>query len=333
MSEDSKAQKLKINHKRNLVLTSGRAHPELAQAVAKELGIDLMPTDIFDFANQEIYVHFKESIRGTDIFVLQSHTGDLNKAIMEQLIMIDALKRASVRTINAVIPHFGYARQDKKHKGREPISAKLVFDLLKTAGATRIMTVDLHADQLQGFFDGPVDHISAMGLLLDYARGKCDLNNLVIVSPDAGRIKTSEKIAQALGGVPLAFIHKTRDINKANTVKANSVVGDVNGKEVIISDDLIDTAGTICGAVEVCMKAGAKKVMVLATHAVLSDPAAERLQNSSASEIVVTDTYAIPDEHKFEKLTVLSIAPMLANTITAVFEGASVAKVINGYKG
>src|SRR5690625_3415734 len=235
--------------RKNMMLFSGRAHPELGEAVAKELGTDLVPTTARDFANGEIFIRFEESVRGADCFVLQSHTQPLNKWLMEQLIMIDALKRGSAKRITAILPCYPYARQDKKHRGREPISARLVADLLKTAGADRIVTVDLHTDQIQGFFDGPVDHMRAQPLLVGYITDNYASNDMVVVSPDSGRVRIAEKWADSLGGVPLAFIHKTRDPRVPNQVKSNRVVGEVAGKTCILIDDMIDTGGTIAGAV------------------------------------------------------------------------------------
>ncbi|WP_093960504.1 ribose-phosphate diphosphokinase [Bifidobacterium vansinderenii] len=316
---------------KNLILVTGRAHPRLATDVADQLGIDILETTSYDFANGEMYVRYTESVRGADVFVLQSHTTPVNKSIMEQLIMIDALKRASARSITAVCPMLGYSRQDKKHLGREPISCRLVFDLLATAGADRIMSVDLHAAQSQGFFDGPVDHLIAMPVLVDYVRDRLDLSNIAVVSPDAGRIKVAEQWAQRLGGCPLAFVHKTRDITRPNHTVANRVVGDVKGKDCVLVDDLIDTAGTIASACQVLKDAGAKSITVAATHGVLSGPAVERLKNCGAREIVLTDTVPIPVEKRWEGLTVLSIAPLLASAIKAVFNDGSVAELFDTY--
>ena len=315
---------------KNLVLVTGRANPKLAKDVAASLGVELLPTTNYDFANGEIYVRFGESVRGADAFVLQSHTDPINKWIMEQLIMVDALKRASARTITAVIPFLGYSRQDKKHRGREPISARLIFDLFQTAGADRVMSIDLHAAQSQGFFDGPVDHLMAMPVLTDYVRTRVDLHNVAVVSPDAGRIRVAEQWAARLGGTPLAFVHKTRDIYRPNHAVANRVVGDVRGRECVLVDDLIDTGGTITEAIKVVLDAGAKSVLVAATHGVLSSPAAVRLQESGAKEIVVTDSLPIPVEKQFPQLTVLSIAPLLAAAIQAVFEDGSVTSLFDG---
>ena len=321
-----------ISHdgEKRLVLASGRAHPDLAQDVADHLGIELLPTTAYDFANGEIYVRFGESVRGADAFILQSHCSPINQWLMEQLLMIDAMKRASAKTITVIAPFYPYARQDKKHRGREPISARLVSDLFKTAGADRIMSVDLHAAQTQGFFDGPVDHLWAQPILVEYVRTRVDTSNVTVVSPDAGRIRVAEQWAAKLGGGPLAFVHKTRDIRSPNKAVANRVVGDVEGRSCVIVDDLIDTAGTIAGAVRVVLEAGAKDVIVAATHGVLSDPATERLQQCGAREVIITDTLPVPDDRRFPQLTVLSIAPLLARAIREVFDDGSVTSLFDG---
>ncbi|OCA93108.1 ribose-phosphate pyrophosphokinase [Actinobaculum suis] len=321
---------IRISNDKRLVLVSGRAFPELAEEVAKDLGISLLPTIAYDFANSEIYVRYEESLRGSDVFILQSFTDPINKWLMEALLLVDAAKRASAKRITAVMPYYPYARQDKKHKGREPISARLVADMFKTAGADRIMSVDLHAAQSQGFFDGPVDHLWAMPTLVKYVRTRIDPENSVMVSPDAGRIKVAEQWAARLGGVPLAFVHKTRDISRANVAVANRVVGDVAGKTAIIVDDMIDTAGTLVGAINVVKEAGAKEVIVAATHGLLSGPAVERLQAAGCREIIITNTLPVPEEKRFEGLTVLSIAPVLARAIDEVFEDGSVTSLFDG---
>src|SRR5690625_27858 len=315
---------------KRLVLVTGRAHPELAQTVADELNIEVVPTTLYDFASGEIYVRFAESVGGTDAFLLQSHTAPINKWIMEQLLMVDALKRAAVKSITAVMPFYGYARQDKKHRGREPISARLMADMFFTAGADRLMSVDLHAAQTQGFFNGPVDHLWAMPILTDYVRTRVDLNNAAVVSPDAGRIRVAEQWAARLGGVPLAFVHKTRDITRPNQAVANRVVGEVTGRDCILVDDLIDTGGTITEAVKVLMAEGARSVFVAATHGVLSDPATQRLGECGATEVVITDTLPIPEEKRVEPLTVLSIAPLIARAIREVFDDGSVTSLFDG---
>jgi len=314
---------IKATGQKKLMLFSGRAHPELAQEVARELGVELAPTTARDFANGEIYVRFEESVRGSDAFVLQSHTAPINQWIMEQLIMVDALKRASAKRITVIMPFYGYARQDKKHRGREPISARLMADLFKQAGADRLMAVDLHTDQIQGYFDGPVDHLWAMPLLVDYIRNNIDHDRLTIVSPDAGRVKVADKWSDKLAA-PLAIVHKRRDLKVANHVSVHEVVGEIKDRVCVLVDDMIDTAGTICAAAEALKENGAAEVIVVSTHAVLSGPAVDRLKNSSITRVVVTDTLPIPEERRFDKLTVLSIAPIVARAITEVFEDGSV---------
>jgi ribose-phosphate pyrophosphokinase len=314
---------------KRLVLVSGRAHPELAQSVADELGCELVPTTAYDFANGELYVRFGESVRGSDAFVLQSHTAPINQWIMEQLIMLDALKRASAKQITAIMPCYGYARQDKKHRGREPISARLMADLYKTAGAHRLMAVDLHTSQIQGFFDGPVDHLWALPLLAGYVRTRLDVSKLTIVSPDAGRVRLADQWSDKLGA-PLAIIHKRRDPRVPNQIKVHELVGEVVGRTCVIVDDMIDTAGTIIQAADALFDNGAAAVIVASTHALLSGPAVERLSNSRISEVVVTDTLPIPEEHRFEKLTVLSIAPLIARAIREVFDEGSVTSLFEG---
>ena len=319
-----------IDNRKNLMLFSGRAHPELAEQVAKELDVSVTAQTARDFANGEIFVRFDESVRGCDAFVLQSHPAPLNKWLMEQLLMIDALKRGSAKRITAILPFYPYARQDKKHRGREPISARLVADLLKTAGADRIVSVDLHTYQIQGFFDGPVDHMRAQNLLTGYIYDNYATENIVVVSPDSGRVRVAEKWADSLGGAPLAFIHKTRDPRVPNQVVSNRVVGEVEGKTCVLTDDMIDTGGTIAGAVRLLREDGAKDVIIAATHGVLSDPAAERLAGCGAREVVVTNTLPIDESKRFPQLTVLSIAPLLASTIRAVFENGSVTGLFDG---
>lgn len=314
---------------KRLVVVSGRAHPELAQDVASELGTEVLSSTAYDFANGETYVRFNESVRGCDVFVVQSHGDRVNDWLMEQLIMVDALKRASAKRITVVAPFFPYARQDKKHLGREPISARLVADLYKTAGADRLMSVDLHTSQEQGFFDGPWDHLWAQPVLVDYVRTRVDPANTAVVSPDAGRIRVAERWANQLGGTPLAFVHKTRDVTRPNESVANRVVGDVEGRSCVLVDDMIDTGGTIAKAVQVLLDSGAKDVIVAATHGVLSGPAVDRLSTCGAREVIVTDTLPIPAGKRFEKLTVLPIAPLLARAIKAVFDDGSVASLFD----
>ncbi|HVB45968.1 MAG TPA: ribose-phosphate diphosphokinase [Streptosporangiaceae bacterium] len=314
---------------KKMMLFSGRAYPELGREIGEYLGIQPTPTTLFDFANGEIFVRFLESVRGSDAFVLQSHTSPINQWIMEQLIMVDALKRASAKRITVVAPFFGYARQDKKSRGREPISARLMADLFLTAGADRLMAVDLHTAQIQGFFDGPVDHLFALPILASYLEGKLDLSEVTVVAPDAGRVRVCERWTDRLG-CPLAIIHKRRDPDVANQVKVLEVVGEVAGRTCILVDDMIDTGATIANAAEILFAQGAAKVIVTATHGILSGPAVDLLKNSAISEVIVTNTLPIPPEKEFDKLTVLSIAPLIARAITEVFSQGSVTSLFDG---
>ncbi|WP_298462127.1 ribose-phosphate diphosphokinase [uncultured Cellulomonas sp.] len=318
-----------MDGEKRLVLVSGRAHPTLAAAVSRELGTDLVPTTAYDFANGEIYVRFGESVRGSDAFVLQSHTAPINEWIMEQLLMVDALKRASAKTITVIMPFYGYSRQDKKHRGREPISARLMADLFKTAGADRLMSVDLHTSQIQGFFNGPVDHLMALPLLASYVRSRVDVSKLTVVSPDAGRVRLADQWSDRLGA-PLAIIHKRRDPSVPNQVKVHELVGDVTGRTCVLVDDMIDTGGTIVQAAEALFEHGAADVIVASTHAILSGPAVDRLKNSRISEVVVSDTLPIPDDRQFPQLTTLSIAPLIARAIRQVFDDGSVTSLFDG---
>ena len=313
---------------KRLLLASGRSHPALAEAVARELGVELAKLSAYDFANCEIFVRFEESVRGTDAFVLQSHTFPINKWIMEQLLLIDALRRASARRISVIMPYYGYARQDKKHRGREPISARLMADLLKTAGADRIMTVDLHTSQIQGFFDGPVDHLFAIKILAEHVQSRYDKSEITIISPDSGRVRVAERWTDILGS-PLAIIHKRRDPDVPNEVKMFEVVGEVKDRVCVLVDDMIDTGGTIVKAAETLFDNGAKDVIVTATHGILSGKAAEKLQGSRISEVVVTDTLPIVPESRFNKLTILPIAPMIANAVREVFHEGSVTSLFD----
>ncbi|GHD19176.1 ribose-phosphate pyrophosphokinase [Nocardiopsis kunsanensis] len=314
---------MKATGQKQLMLFSGRMHPALAEEVAKELGIEVVPTRFDTFANSEIFVRYLESVRGSDAFVLQTHADPVNESIMEHLIMVDALKRASAKRITVVSPFLGYARQDKKHRGREPISARLMTDLFRTAGADRMMAVDLHTDQIQGFFDGPVDHLFALPILADYVADELNLSDITVVSPDAGRVRTADRWADRLGS-PLAIIHKRRDPDVANQVKVHEVVGEVEGRTCVLVDDMIDTGGTLVKAAEALIEQGAAKVVAAATHGVLSGPAVERLQNSSISEVIVTNSLPISEERSFEKLTQLSIAPLVARAVREVFTDGSV---------
>jgi ribose-phosphate pyrophosphokinase len=315
--------------KKKLLLFSGRAHPQLTAEISQCLGIEPTPTRLSDFANGEIFVRFLESVRGCDAFVVQSHTAPINRWIMEQLIMVDALKRASAKRITVVMPFFGYARQDKKSHGREPISARLMADLFATAGADRLMAVDLHTAQIQGFFDGPVDHLFALPILASYIEEKLDLSRVTVVAPDAGRVRVCERWTDRLG-CPLAIIHKRRDPDVAHKVTVNEVVGEVAGRTCIVVDDMIDTGSTIIKAAEALFEQGAAQVIVTATHGVLSGPAVDELKNSRVSEVIVTNTLPIPAEKRFDKLTVLSIAPLLSRAINEVFSDGSVTSLFEG---
>jgi ribose-phosphate pyrophosphokinase len=314
---------------KRLVLVSGRAHPALAEAVAAELHTSLVPVDARTFADGQIYTRMEESVRGSEAFVIQSHAAPINEWLMEQLIMVDALKRASAKRITVVAPYYPYARQDKKHRGREPISARLIADLFKTAGADRIMSVDLHSAQIQGFFDGPLDHLFAMPVLMAHIEETVDKTDLVIVSPDMGRVRVADIWSDNLG-VPLAIIHKRRDPMVPNQVTVHEIVGEVRGKMCLIVDDLIDTGGTIVKAAQALREAGATGVIVAATHAVFSGEAPQLLQSEHIHRVIVTDTLPLPPEKRFEGLTVLSIAPLIARAIHEVFEDGSVTSMFDG---
>ena len=311
------------------MLFAGRGYPELAEEIAKELDTELGAVSLGDFANGEIFCRFEESVRGSDAFVIQSHTEPLNHWLMEQLIMTDALRRASAKRITVVAPFYPYARQDKKTLAREPISARLVADLYRAAGANRVISVDLHTAQIQGFLDAPLDHLTALPLLSDHIAKKVDTTMMTIVSPDSGRVRTAEKFADRLS-CPIAFIHKRRDPRVPNDAKVHEVVGDVEGRICVIVDDMIDTAGTICKAVDALIAKGATDVLVTATHGIFSEPAMDRLKNSPVSEVIVTNTLPLADDKKIDKITVLSIAPILAAAIRAVFDDTSVSRLFDG---
>ena len=314
--------------RRRLEIFSGRGHRELADSIARCLGIEVGEANLRDFPVGEIHCRYDSSIRGSDVFIIQTHCPPINQSIMEQLIMIDAAKRASARRVIAVCPYYGYSRQDRKSTGREPITAKLVADLLTAAGADRVMSIDLHSGQIQGFFDFPVDHLTAMPLLVDYLRveGPPDL---VIVSPDAGRVKVAERFSQQLG-TDLAFVHKRRPPGRSDEVEAMEVIGNVAGKCCVVLDDMIDTAGTICAAAERLVEAGAVDVWAMATHPVLSGPALDRLKASVISRVVVTDTLPLPSWGSIDKIEVLSVAPIIADAIEAVYEDTSVSEIFGG---
>ncbi|MBI1844152.1 MAG: ribose-phosphate diphosphokinase [Actinobacteria bacterium] len=318
--------------KKKLQLLGGRTHPALAEEIAAHLGVELGETNLVDFANSEMRCRFGESVRGADVFILQPHSSSdgrsVNDSLMEQLIMIDAAKRASAKRITAVCPYYGYSRQDRKAEGREPITAKLVADLLYTAGAHRVVSVDLHSGQIQGFFDGPVDHLTAMPVLVEYLRENLQ-GELVIVAPDAGRVKVAERMAQHLHA-DLAIVHKRRPKGMANVVEARDVVGDVEGRICVLVDDMIDTAGTIVAAAEQLKDHGASSVWAAATHGVFSDPAIDRLKNSVIDRVIITNTLPLPVEKQIDKIEVLSIAGLIADAIDAVFEDTSVSEIFGG---
>ena len=319
-----------VTHKK-LYLVAGRASLPLAEEIAAELGEELGEPNLAEFANGEIHCRFAESIRGCDAFIIQSHSNfeesSINDTLMEQLIMVDAARRASAKRITAVCPHYAYARQDRKSSGREPITAKLVANMFAAAGASRLVSVDLHSGQIQGFFDGPVDHLTAMPVITDYLTGL--EGDLVIVSPDAGRVKVAERYAMQLGA-DLAIVHKRRSHSAFNTVEAKEVVGEVAGKVCVIVDDMIDTAGTICAAAEQLSERGASRVLAATTHGVFSGPAMDRLAVSSIEKVIVTDTLPLPDGTDPDLVEVLSVAPLIARAIGAVFGDASVSEIFGG---
>jgi ribose-phosphate pyrophosphokinase len=321
--------------KKTLMLFAGQGNEDLSREIAECLGIPLGDVRLSTFASGELYARYGESIRGADVFVMQSHCEPINDRIMQQLLMIDAAKRASARRVTAVCPFYGYARQDRKAEGREPISARLLADLLTVAGADRVVTVDLHTGQIQGFFDCPVDHLTAVPLLADYVAREIDgEGDVVVVSPDAGGLKLARRFANCLGESnvesDLAFIDKRRPKGTHNVAEATDVVGNVAGNICILVDDMIDTAGTIVSAVNLLMDRGAREVRVAATHGVLSGPAVDRLKNAPVRQVVVTNTLPIPDDKRFDALQVLSIAPIIAEALGAVFQDTSVSDIFRG---
>ena len=320
---------------KRMSLLTGRTHPALAAEVAQHLGIQLSDPNLVEFANGEVRPRFTESVRGCDVFIMQTHcsTGgrSVNDSIMEQLIMLDAAQRASAKRITAVVPFYGYARQDRKAEGREPITARLVADMFAAAGAKRMVSIDLHSGQIQGFFDGPVDHLTAMPVLEAYVREHAR-DEPVIVSPDAGRIKVAERMAQHLTdkGADLAFIYKRRPKGTANVAEAKEVIGEVEGRLCILTDDMIDSGGTICSAADILIERGATEVWAMATHGVLSGQATKRLADSRISKVVLTNTLPLSAEQRIDKIEVLSIAPLIANALNAVFDDTSVSEIFGG---
>jgi ribose-phosphate pyrophosphokinase len=313
---------------KRLQLFSGRSNRPLAEAIASHLKVELGEDNLSEFANGEVHCRFGESIRGSDVFIVQTHSRPVNESIMEQLIMIDAAKRASAKRITAVCPFYGYSRQDRKSAGREPITAKLLADVLMTAGVNRVVSVDLHSGQIQGFFDVPVDHLTAMPVLTDYVNDNLG-SNVVIVSPDAGRVKVAERFAQHIEA-DLAIVHKRRPRGVANSVEALDVVGDVRGRVCVLVDDMIDTAGTISAAADLLAAKGATEIYAMATHGVLSDPAIDRLKNSVITKVVITDTLPLAADRHIDKIEVLSVAEIIADALDAVFEDTSVSEIFGG---
>jgi len=314
--------------KKRLELFAGRSNPELAADIAAALGVELGETNLSQFANGEMYCRFGDSIRGADVFIVQSHSAPVNEAIMEQLIMIDAAKRASAKRITAVCPYYGYARQDRKASEREPITAKLLADMLTVAGADRMVSVDLHSGQIQGFFDVPVDHLTAMPVLTDWVSANLG-SDIVVVSPDAGRFKVAERFAQMIEA-DVGSVAKRHIRGVANKVEALDVMGDVSGRICVLVDDMIDTAGTICAAADQLVAHGASEVYAMATHGVLSDPALDRLKNSVITRVVITDTLPLADDRRIDKIEVLSVASIIADALRAVFEDRSVSEIFGG---
>jgi len=323
---------MEVITKKRLHLFSGRANRPLASEIAGSLGVPLGNANLVNFANGELKCKFGESLRGGDVFIVQSHSsfdgGSLNDAIMEQLIMIDAARRASAKRITAVVPFYGYGRQDRKSAGREPITARLLADMLRAAGAERLVSIDLHSGQIQGFFDGPVDHLTSVPVLVNRLRDLVP-DGCVIVSPDAGRVKVAERYAGRLGA-DIASVYKKRSVDVANEAEALGIMGDVEGRVCVIVDDMIDTAGTICSATEQLLDSGALDVMAACTHGVFSGPAIDRLKNSALSRVIVTNTLPIPSEKKFDRLEVLSVAPIFARTLRAVYTDSSVSEIFDG---
>ena len=320
---------MELASRKRLMVFSGSGNEPLAEEVADILGVRLGGVERSIFANGEIYVHYTESVRGADTFVIQSHTHPINFHIMEQLIMIDALMRASAKRITAVVPFYGYARQDKKGRPREPITARLMGDLFLQAGADRIVSLDLHTGQIQGFVDAPFDHLTAIRLFADYVEDTLQ-GPTTIVSPDAGRVKLASRFAAHLDA-RVAFVHKRRAEDVRNEMSTLWVVGDVENRHCIIIDDMVDTAGTVVGAAEVLKERGALSVRVIATHGVLSPPAVDRLKNAPIDELVITNSLPVPDDAShLDSLTVLSIGPILAGAMNAIFADASVSEIFQG---
>lgn len=318
-----------VNHGRNIKIFTGNSNPELAEEVAKILGIPLGKSKVGTFSDGEISVDISETVRGADVFVVQSTCSPVNNNLMELLIMIDAFKRASAGRITAVIPYYGYARQDRKAKSRDPITAKLVADILTSAGADRVLTMDLHAAQIQGYFNIPVDHLLGAPILSKYflEKGLGDRDDVVVVSPDLGSVTRARKFADKLHA-PIAIIDKRRP--KANVSEIMNIIGDVEGKVCILIDDMIDTAGTISNAANALKDLGAKNVYACCTHGVLSGPAFERINNSAIEELVMLNTIALPKQNELKKFKSLSVAPLLADAINRIYDDEPLSKLFEG---
>ena len=315
-------------HGRDIKIFAANSNPKLAKEMSEYLGLPLGKSDVGLFSDGEISVTVHESVRGSDVFVVQSTAAPVNRHLMELLIMIDAFKRASAGRITAVMPYYGYARQDRKSKGRDPISAKLVADLITTAGADRILTMDLHAPQIQGFFNIPVDHLVGMPILSSYFEAKYadKKENAVVMSPDIGSINRARTFVQRLD-LPIAIVDKRRQ--KANECEVMNIIGDVDGKDIIIYDDMVDTAGTLTNAANAIKAKGAKSICACATHAVLSGPGVERIRNSPIDELVMLDTIALPPEKQDPKIKIISCAPVFAEAIARIYSDKPISPLVS----
>ena len=314
---------------KKLKIFTGNANPELAKEIADYLGLELGKGFVGKFNNGEIQVMIDESVRGKDVFVIQPTCQPANDTLMELLIMADALKRASARHITAVVPYYGYARQDRKTRGREPITSKLVADLMTTAGITRVVTMDLHAGQIQGFFDIPVDHLGSAAIIATYINQKQaanDMGDIVVVSPDLGGVTRARDLADRVNA-PIAIIEKRRP--RPGVAEVMNVIGDIKGKTCILVDDIVDTAGSLCGGAKALKEMGAERVYAACAHAVLTDPAVERIKNSVISELIITNTIPLPEEKKIDKIRVLSVAPLLGEAIMRIFHDVSVSRLFD----
>ncbi len=316
---------MSVEDGKKLKIFSGNANPELAKEIAEYLGLQVSDAFVGKFNNGEVQVMIEESVRGKDVFVIQPTSAPVNDNMMELLIMVDALKRASARHITAVVPYYGYARQDRKTRGREPITAKLMADLMSTAGVTRMVTIDLHAGQIQGFFDIPVDHLVGASILAKYIKQK-QLEDVIVVSPDLGGVTRARDLADRIGA-PIAIIEKRRP--KPGVAEVMNLIGSVEGKNAVIVDDIVDTAGSLCEGAKALHKFGAKSVLACCTHGVLTDPAIERIQNSDINELIITNTIPLPKEKQIDKITVLSVAPLLGEAIMRIFHDVSVSKLFD----